>query len=358
MILIIEYGIIMAISDLKNSSKMRIQNQLNTLREMRRRKQVSNAELSRIFNVPQTTTLRILSGLESLGCISKVTGGKQKKKVGKPAVEFEINSAAGAVIAVDAGVRNTSFAIVDYTGNISAYEELITKDIISDYVGRIAEKVNKLKAQTGLTNELISIVIGISGSVSKTHIKTRFLPEEFDLKGKLENALGAEVHIENDANLAIIAEQQDAAIYSPTSIFCILDRNNIGTGIIIDGKLYRGFCGSAGEIYSCSPKGNQKDIAELLASPKLQQQIPERFEFNEQNHIYRKILKLAERGNDMAEKTIGQILNILADQIVRSVSMLDPEYLIITGEIAKAGKECHNELLKKNQREKRAFCIF
>ena len=167
----------MKTSDLKNSAKTGMQNQLHVLNEVRRCKCVSNAELSRTFKVPAASTLRILTGLESLGCIRKSTAQRKNKSVGKPAVYFEISPKAAGTIAVDVGMAYTRFAMIDYSGEVSNYIERETQQLGPDYAENIAKYINKIVNKSGLAQDRLVAVMAISGSVSKSFIRTVFLPE-------------------------------------------------------------------------------------------------------------------------------------------------------------------------------------
>jgi predicted NBD/HSP70 family sugar kinase len=320
MILIEE--ILMGSGEFRNNSKTKVQNQLNVLSELRRCGFVSNAELSRIFKVPPTSTLRILSSLEELGCIRKSFTEKNRGKVGKPAAYFEVSPDAGVVIVVDAGVLKTTFAIVDYAGKISGLKVLETADIIQNYAEAIADEISMLKGKCALQEERIVVVVAVSGSVSGNILRTRFLPAGYDLKGRLEQLLNREVYMENDANLAVMAEKDDAGIYIPTSVLCILDRSDVGTGIVIDGRLYRGFSGVAGEVYDVVRKARYTGI-------------------------YQEIFARAEIGDAAAMEILDNIFDELTDHFVRLVRMLDPEYFIFAGEVARGNDEFQKKLIER-----------
>lgn len=340
-----KYGNIVKTSNLKNSVKTRLQNQLHVLNEVRRRKFISNAELSRIFKVPAASTLRILLGLEALGAVRKSSSFKEKKRVGKPAVYFEISPDFGGVIAVDAGILSTRFALIDYSGNISNYKELKTDDIISNYAEVLAGEIKGLINKSGISANKLAIVIGVSGIISKGRLRTVFLPPDYDLKGRLEALLGVEVHMENDANLAVIAEKHDAAIYTPSSILCVLDRLEIGTGIVIDGKLYRGFNGVAGETYRYSEKKRKEGISDILDSNDFKNLFPNDSGFSEFDIIYTMIYDGAMKGNEVELRLMSNIIEKFTFEFVKLVRMLDPEYFIFAGEISKACKGFRDELL-------------
>jgi glucokinase len=342
----------MKTSDLKNSVKTRLQNQLHVLNEVRRRQFISNAELSRIFKVPAASTLRILLGLEALGCIRKSKTYKEKKRVGKPAVYFEISPDFGGVITVDSGMLFTRFAVIDYSGKISHYKELKTNEMLPAYAETVAEEIKALVRKSGISEDRIALVTGISGGISKDCLRTVFLPENYDLKERLESLLDLEVYMENDANLAVIAEKHDASIYAPTSILCVLDRLEIGTGIVIDGKLYRGFNGVAGEIYRYSKGRQEEGVADILASNNFKKLFPDVSELTGIKELYRMLEDQAARGDSTAKNLIAEIIDKFTFEFIRLSRMLDPEYFIFAGEISKTGKAFQDELLDNIRRNR------
>ena len=340
----------MKASDLKNSVKTRLQNQLHVLNEVRRQQFISNAELARTFKVPASSTLRILAGLETQGVIRKSKKQKNTKNVGKPAIYFEISPDAGRVIAIDAGLLFTHFAIIDYAGNISNYKKIKTGDIVDNYAEMLAEKIKELINKSTINKEACVVALGVSGSISKGFLRTIFLPENYDLKGRLESLLDLEVHMENDANLAVIAEKHNASIYAPTSILCVLDRFEIGTGIIIDGKLYRGFNGVAGEIYRYSKGKQEEGEADILASNNFKKLFPDVSELTGIKELYRMLEEQAGQGDSTAKNLIAEIINKFTFEFIRLSRMLDPEYFIFAGEISKTGKAFQDELVDNIRR--------
>jgi len=95
---------------------------------------------------------------------------------------------------------------------------------------------------------IIGIAIAIHGIVSNN--KIIFTPyydlSQFDLAIELENRLNIPVYLENEANLAALAE---ASIDSEhKNIISVSIHTGVGAGIIIEEKLYHGFEGRSGEI--------------------------------------------------------------------------------------------------------------
>ena len=84
--------------------------------------------------------------------------------------------------------------------------------------------------------------------------------EGFALGSALEKSLGRSVQVENDTNAAALGEMWQGAARGCKSIICLTLGTGVGSGIILDGKLWRGVDGTAGEIghTSVEPFGGVK----------------------------------------------------------------------------------------------------
>jgi glucokinase len=119
----------------------------------------------------------------------------------------------------------------------------------------IVNAVNELKSGCGSGRELIGIGIGTPGPLELPIGILRNPPNlvgwsGFPLLEELRKALGPKVYLENDANLAALAEWAFGAgqTYAPGGSLAMLTLGTgVGSGIILDGKIWHGFCGMGGE---------------------------------------------------------------------------------------------------------------
>jgi glucokinase len=119
----------------------------------------------------------------------------------------------------------------------------------------IVRAVNELKSSSALGRELIGIGIGTPGPLELPIGILRNPPNlvgwsGFPLLDELRKALGPNVYLENDANLAALAESLFGAgqTYAPGGSLAMLTLGTgVGSGIILDGKIWHGFCGMGGE---------------------------------------------------------------------------------------------------------------
>src|SRR5205809_1076076 len=76
----------------------------------------------------------------------------------------------------------------------------------------------------------------------------RMRPSSSALPGQLERALGAPVTLENDVNLAAVAEQRRGLARDVADFAFLLVGAGLGAAVMLDRKLHRGHNGNAGEL--------------------------------------------------------------------------------------------------------------
>ena len=170
------------------------------------------------------------------------------------------------VCAVDLGGTNLRAAAVDAGGTIHDRARLRTPPEADDVVAAITSTVNQCQAaavKRGKEIQAISIVV--PGSV---HAETGLIVNapnlpaivNFPLGTTLSNRLNRPVLLENDANAAALGEFWQGAGRGSQTILCLTLGTGVGGGIILDGKLWRGLDGTAGEIghMSVEPFGSVK----------------------------------------------------------------------------------------------------
>ncbi len=160
------------------------------------------------------------------------------------------------VFAVDLGGTHLRVALVDKEGRVHAQlKESSPKD--TDAAGVVRALVKAARAcasQKGVDASLIGAAsIVVPGTVSKDNRMVLQVPnlpslDNVALKSILEDQLGLPVVLENDANAAAIGEMWLGAARGLRSVICITLGTGVGGGIILDGELWRGADGSAGEI--------------------------------------------------------------------------------------------------------------
>lgn len=158
-------------------------------------------------------------------------------------------------IAVDLGGTNCRAALVDGTGRILAEARRPTPvsggptavlDVLADLTRTLKERA----VREGL--EVLGAGLGIPGLVDSANGVSRFSPNLFwhdvPVVAPLREALGIPVFMENDVRCAALGERHFGAGRGLDAFLCVTVGTGIGSGIILNGRLYTGPRQMAGEI--------------------------------------------------------------------------------------------------------------
>ncbi len=168
----------------------------------------------------------------------------------------EDSTGAYLVCAVDLGGTNLRAANIDHHGQIHERVRTVTPGSkpAAEIVAAIAAAVRDCEsavAKRGAGVGGISVVVPGSVQVETGIVlNAPNLPSllGFELGPALKTALGRPVRLENDANAAALGEMWLGAARGHQSILCLTLGTGVGGGIILDGKLWRGLDGTAGEL--------------------------------------------------------------------------------------------------------------
>jgi predicted NBD/HSP70 family sugar kinase len=177
---------------------------------------------------------------------------QEHKSLGRRPIMLSVNREAGFALGIDLDKNSITFTISDLIGT-SVQTEIIELQV-SEYdviLKLLIEQITCYKFKFAHTRYgLVGITIGIHGIVNKDEI-IDFVPQHGwrnkTLKNDLENEIGVNVYIENNANLCSIAEKLYKH-HQSNNLLSVSLYSGIGLGFIINGGLFKGFHGYAGEI--------------------------------------------------------------------------------------------------------------
>ena len=123
------------------------------------------------------------------------------------------------------------------------------ESVVESVVACIRDAIARGNIQEGSLAGIGVTVPGVFERATGTIISTPNLPfENYPLQKHLEDAFGAPVLIENDVNAGTYGEYRAGAARGFKNVIGIFPGTGIGGGLILDGKLYIGASGNAGEI--------------------------------------------------------------------------------------------------------------
>ena len=158
-------------------------------------------------------------------------------------------------IGVDLGGTNLRIAAVDEQGTLLEKVTLGTQVARGrDYViSEMCDAIRELAAKFSRSGRMIGAGIGIPGIIDKRTGMLRESPnlpgwENYPVRNEIEQRLGAPVMLENDANAAAFGEAWLGAARGQESMCMITLGTGVGGGIVLDGKIWHGMTGMAGEV--------------------------------------------------------------------------------------------------------------
>lgn len=157
----------------------------------------------------------------------------------------------GLSIGVDIGGTKILAGLVTDEGEVRATARRPTpRHDANDVLDLVAEVVNELVA--GTSEPIVGVGLGVAGLVDADRSRVYFAPNlkwsQVPVRALLEGATGLPVVVENDGNVAAWGEYRFGAGQGVRDLTLVTVGTGIGGGIVIDGSLFRGAHGVAGEI--------------------------------------------------------------------------------------------------------------
>ena len=158
-------------------------------------------------------------------------------------------------IGIDIGGTKIIAGIVDENGSV-IHSKRIPTETAKGYEGvrdDIVILVQDIMEGAGVQKKSIEqIGVATAGQIEKESCEILFSPNlgwrNVPLKDDIEKAIGVRTHIENDVNAAIYGEWKFVFKGGPKDVLGVFIGTGIGGGLILDGKLYRGFSNVGAEV--------------------------------------------------------------------------------------------------------------
>ena len=267
-------------------------------------------------------------------------------------------------IGIDVGGTGIQFGAVDEKLNILAEESIPTAtDIpVPEQVKRMADAVVSTAKKAGYTPEQIgSVGIGIPGVANPVTGMVDRCPNmgwfHVPLRDEFKKHLSVPLFIENDANVAALAESVAGVSAGTSSSVFVTIGTGIGSGIILNGKIWSGFHGVGGELghtifalngvpCTCGNRGCLERYCSATALIRMGREAmalhPDSLILssvgNDLTKIEARTVIDAARENDpVAVEVYSQWIHQLAQALANIVNLLDPEVIVLGGGVSKAG---------------------
>ncbi|MFI5694482.1 ROK family protein [Kribbella sp. NPDC051586] len=234
-------------------SRLRQLNASAVLRELRGDQPLTLTELSKRTGLSRASTEDVARDLLGRGWLAEVAPALGS--VGRPARRYRFNAGAGRLLGVDIGGHKALALVTDLDGEVLSQ----TRIAVEPEAGRrerlavLDRCVAKALAGAGVeAGQIWSTGVATTGLVdgSGKVMLSDSLPEwsGVDLAAHVRRLVPGPVRVENDCKLAALAETWHGVARYAKDVVFLLAGLRTGAGLIIDGKLHRGFANWSGEI--------------------------------------------------------------------------------------------------------------
>jgi predicted NBD/HSP70 family sugar kinase len=247
---------------------LRALNERTVLDTVRADGPISRAEVARKTGISRPTVSLVLRALLDYGLVRETEHDSGGPHYG--ALYYEADPDAAVVLGVDFGTRAVRTALCDLGGKVRAREEIRSRGSVEERIEALASSVRSLLRTAKVPEDLLeNAVVALPAVVSPTdgRISAPDLPGlgAADLREQLEQTLRVPVTLENDVNLAAVAEQQRGVAQEVADFAFLLVGAGLGAAVMLDWKLHRGHNGNAGELDAVR-SGRSDDVDPCAAS--------------------------------------------------------------------------------------------
>lgn len=329
------------------------------LKELCFGKVLSGSDLSTRIDKSLPLTTRILNELIKEGSVEE--RGFAPSTGGRRPMMYSLISGRMYVISVAMDQLITTIGVMDMqNSNIEDVRKYSIQlpgndDSLKELASTIREYVDNIPVAP---EKILGIGIGMPGFVdSKKGINYSFLESPSgSLIEYLENVLNLPVHIDNDSSLIALSEFRFGAAHGKRNVMVININWGVGLGMIVNGELFRGYNGFAGEfshipvfsnnkLCSCGKSGCLETEASMLVVVEKAKQglengrvstiksIPDDFEA-----ACNTIINEALKGDQFAVELFSEAAFNIGRGIAFLIHIMNPELVVLSGRGASLGK--------------------
>lgn len=307
---------------------------------------LSRAQVSARTGLNKATVSNLVSELMTDQLVRETGPGESSG--GRKPLMLLFNRGAGYAIGIELSVSYVKGVLTDLEGHIveernAALEATEVTFVLDTMRGMIAQLI---QAAPSSPHGIVGIGIGVPGMVDAEGT-VLFAPnlgwDNTALRQPLEREFGLPVTVDNEANAGALGELHYGMTgdeqHAPRHLVYISVGSGIGSGIIMDGKPYKGAWGYAGETghmsidwdglhCSCGSRGCWELYASERAYDHTAYDLP--------SSSTMRLLELVRQGNEAARRVYEDIGTYLGIGITNIVNSFNPELVIIGGHLSEA----------------------
>lgn len=327
-------------SGLSSTTQPALLKQINTARLLellRCHAPVARAELARLTGLTRSTVTVITAELIGQGLVRESGGLTNSRGSGRPGVGLMLNP-DGAFF-IGAAIEAEHLTVVELNlaaQRIARIQQPLVETDPESVLQQLVQLINQIRqADPARDSRLRGIGLSIQGvlNLDGVVIRAPFLNwSGVDLRRYLQPHLNLPLFVDNDANAAALAEVYLGHAMQSSSLLYILINNGIGSGIVINNRVFRGSYGTAGEIsalmsdppgqddaYGCGHRVGKEDLLN-----RYRKQGGKATDLHE-------LVEHLDTGEVLAHAVVQEWAEVLGRGLVSVASLLNPEQIVLGG---------------------------
>jgi|YNPMSStandDraft_2_1061718.scaffolds.fasta_scaffold00032_33 glucokinase-like ROK family protein len=321
---------------------------------------ISRIELSRELGLTRAAVTAIVGDLIKAGLVRETNGQFSR---GRRAIALEINPQGGLVVGVDIGATHVTLVLADYLAHVmdeveASLDIFQGPQVCLPFVDQFLRSwLNELGVNLA---QITAIGVGVPGPIVTDAGMVSGPPimpgwDLFPIREWLEKAWGCPVTLGNDAEFGALGEWAFGAGRGVDNLVYIKVGTGIGAGLLIDGQIYRGTTGCAGEIghvtieengplCTCGNRGclealaggraiAQKAIFAIKAGARTTlSELPSVEAISAMD-----VIAAARKGDHLSQKLVQEAGYYLGTALANLINLFNPTKIVIGGGVAQVG---------------------
>jgi len=342
-------------------------NKIKVLQLIRNGKEITRAEILQKSGLSAPTVTRIVDNLTQMSLVQ--ADGIGSSIGGRPPQLIKFNSKDNYVIGIDLGATFIRAALSNLDGEFIFEIHVPTHlkkgfDEVMDQVGGLIGKLSERAQQKQL--KLWGIGIAVCGMVNKNTGIVEYSPifdwRNVDIKAALSKYTSLNIALGNVVNLIAMGELLYGVGQMYSNFICINLGYGIGSGIIIDGKLFTGADGIAGEIghividRHSQRKGSEGiagtlealasgyGIADIAKEPSVVDSESSLHSVPNEDLDAKRIFDEAKRGDLLAMRIVANVASDISLGIDTLIKLFNTECIVLSGGLVQNGDLLLNQI--------------
>ncbi|WP_213973899.1 ROK family transcriptional regulator [Tepidanaerobacter acetatoxydans] len=353
----------------KNTVQMQLENRSTLLKLLRQNEYVCRKDLAEMSGLTGAAVTNIIRDLINIGLVQEVKDSSIN--LGRNAIPLKLNSSKFLVLGAYFRRGGLSFGISDLSGRMIEKHEmdLQLNEPVEQVLEHLSNHIKDLISKYEHQGKIIGLGLAFPGPIDIEKGEIPLLTnlpgwKEVPIKKFFEEQFTLPVVLDDIANAIAVAEKWFGCGKAYQNFISLLVSKGVGAGVILDGHIYHGSFGFAGELGHVSIDYNgpqcecgNKGCLELYCSTLALLRKVQEISGNQNISDFNNIKELFNQGNPQIIELVKEIGFYLGVAIVNLVNSYNPGLVVLNGEMTIFGSILLNSI-KETVKERLSLSVY